>query len=514
MTTKNMFRILTVISVVGISLFSSHVLLAQSRRQGNRPQGQMRGRPQGGPPPEALEACQNKQAGDSCRFESPHGTIDGQCRTIQNQSACVPEGMGDGPPQNASRGNRQQGPMSDNTRQAPQKQRNTQSFAPYTDAIAVSSTVIDTGQNRCYDEWHEIACPSEDKAFYGQDAHYQSNATRYRDNGDGTVSDLNTGLMWQQDPGEKMTYSEAVEKAETFRLAGYSDWRLPTIKELYSLIDFSGVDVGPATSAETGVPFIDRDFFRFSYGNPKAGERLLDSQFISSTLYVSTTMRGNKTMFGVNFADGRIKGYGISGGRGGRRGQRSEKTFYMLYVRGDSEYATNNFQDQGDGAIEDTGTGLMWMQTDSAKGMEWEEALDYCETLDLAGYTDWRLPNAKELQSLVDYTRSPATTNSAAIDPIFSSSSIIDEGGNKNYPFYWTSTTHLNEMGAENAVYIAFGEALGWMSFGGGTPTLMDVHGAGAQRSDPKTGNTDDYPQGHGPQGDVVRINNYVRCVR
>ena len=43
---------------------------------------------------------------------------------------------------------------------------------------------------------------------------------------------------------------------------------------------------------------------------------------------------------------------------------------------------------------------------------------------------------------------------------------------------------------------------------------LQDVHGAGAQRSDPKTGNAEDYPFGHGPQGDVIRIDNYVRLVR
>jgi hypothetical protein len=42
----------------------------------------------------------------------------------------------------------------------------------------------------------------------------------------------------------------------------------------------------------------------------------------------------------------------------------------------------------------------------------------------------------------------------------------------------------------------------------------QDVHGAGAQRSDPKSGNPADYPTGHGPQGDVVRIYNYVRPVR
>jgi hypothetical protein len=44
--------------------------------------------------------------------------------------------------------------------------------------------------------------------------------------------------------------------------------------------------------------------------------------------------------------------------------------------------------------------------------------------------------------------------------------------------------------------------------------TWMDVHGAGAQRSDPKSGDPADYPYGHGPQGDAIRIYNYVRLVR
>ena len=42
---------------------------------------------------------------------------------------------------------------------------------------------------------------------------------------------------------------------------------------------------------------------------------------------------------------------------------------------------------------------------------------------------------------------------------------------------------------------------------------LMDVHGAGAQRSDFKDGSMDDWPEGFGPQGDVIRIENYVKCV-
>ena len=63
-------------------------------------------------------------------------------------------------------------------------------------------------------------------------------------------------------------------------------------------------------------------------------------------------------------------------------------------------------------------------------------------------------------------------------------------------------------------MYFAFGEALGCMSFGGGDCDVIDVHGAGAQRSDPKSGNRTDYPQFFGPQGDVLRVYNHARCVR
>jgi len=65
-------------------------------------------------------------------------------------------------------------------------------------------------------------------------------------------------------------------------------------------------------------------------------------------------------------------------------------------------------------------------------------------------------------------------------------------------------------------VYVAFGEASGFMEMPpmSGNYNFTDVHGAGAQRSDPKIGDASDYPNGHGPQGDVIRINNMVRCVR
>jgi hypothetical protein len=374
-----------------------------------------------------------------------------------------------------------------------------------TGELAADYVVVDTGQDKCYNNTDEIACSEEGQTFYSQDAQYAGAQPSYVDNGDGTVTDLNTGLMWQKTPGDKVTFAQAVAGAESFNLAGYGDWRLPTIKELYSLIDFSGIDPSGWNGSDTSslVPFIDTDYFDFEYGDTSTGERIIDAQYWSSTEYVGTTMGGSATTFGVNFADGRIKGYGREHPDGG------EMTQFVRYVRGNPDYGVNDFVDNGDSTITDQATGLMWMQVDSGTAMTWEEALAYAEGMDYAGYDDWRLPNAKELQSIVDYSRSPGTTNSAAIDPMFSSTPITDEAGNTNYAFYWSSTTHANMRNGSAAAYVAFGEALGYMH-----NAWIDVHGAGAQRSDPKSGNPADYPTGHGPQGDAIRIYNYVRLVR
>ncbi len=398
-------------------------------------------------------------------------------------------------------------------------------------AFAVNYTVNaqtyklpESGQEKFYNNQNEITAPSEGNTFYGEDAQYTGNKPSYKDNGDGTITDNVTGLMWQKSPdfngdgvinySDKMTYAQAIAGADTFKLAGYTDWRLPSLKELYSLIMFYGIDPSGYTGTSTSglKPFIDTAYFDFNYGDQSAGERIIDAQYATTTLYTGTTMMNNPTMFGVNFADGRIKGYPYEEVHG------STKKYYVLYVRGNKNYGINNFKDNGDGTITDGATGLMWAKDDSKKALNWEEALAWAQSMDSAnylGYSDWRLPNVKELQSIVDYSRSPQATNSPAIDPLFNCTEITDEGGNPDYPFYWSSTTHENMMTGAEAAYVAFGKALGWMQDPiTGAYQLMDVHGAGAQRSDPKQGNPADYPYGHGPQGDVIRIYNYVRLVR
>jgi hypothetical protein len=60
---------------------------------------------------------------------------------------------------------------------------------------------------------------------------------RFKDNGDGTVKDRETGLTWEQDNGGMMDFMDAHEYCEGLMIGDLSDWRLPTYRELSTLID-------------------------------------------------------------------------------------------------------------------------------------------------------------------------------------------------------------------------------------------------------------------------------------
>lgn len=67
---------------------------------------------------------------------------------------------------------------------------------------------------------------------------------RFTDHGNGTITDNNTGLMWVKDPdatgiGDASAWLETITACEALTFAGYSDWRVPNINELSSLIDYS-----------------------------------------------------------------------------------------------------------------------------------------------------------------------------------------------------------------------------------------------------------------------------------
>jgi hypothetical protein len=88
----------------------------------------------------------------------------------------------------------------------------------------------------------------------------------------------------------------------------------------------------------------------------------------------------------------------------------------------------NRFVDNGDGTVTDNCAGLMWQKETAPGTYPWQQALQYCESLELAGHDDWRLPNVRELQSIADYGRF-----SPSIDPVFSA-----QNG-----WYWSSSTFV-----------------------------------------------------------------------
>jgi hypothetical protein len=409
---------------------------------------------------------------------------------------------------------------------------------------------IATGQVDTYGENGEILNnlkPGD--SLYGQDADYlKGKKMAYVKNGDGTTTDKNTGLMWEEIPTtDGFDLQGAKDYAENLKLGGYDDWRLPTAKELYSISDFS-----------EGWPYLNTNYF--SLVNNEHVDK--SEQYWADNKYVGHTEEGQyAAAFGVNHATGHIKAYpgeapegggdlkgpppgnqkpqGEEGenrnenrpprpsennnqGQQGQEGDKREENRppppngnserpqgnpmlkHVRAVRGNS-YGINDFLDNGDETITDKATGLMWSKSDSQKGVDWKNALVYAQESDLAGYTDWRLPNVKELQGIVDYDYAPGAKDSdldrAAINPIFNISEIKNENNDKDYPYFWSSTSARFQQGRPYyyAWYVAFGRAV--------NPTGLDFHGAGAVRFDTKHENG---PASEGGE----RYYNYVRLVR
>lgn len=108
----------------------------------------------------------------------------------------------------------------------------------------------------------------------------------------------------------------------------------------------------------------------------------------------------------------------------------------------------DGYIDRGDGTILDLKTNLLWQQEGPKKEMTWQEAKEYCKSLSLGGYTDWRLPNKKELSSLINKRHKPT------IHPVFQ---CYDDG------WYWSSTSFAGFPVYAWFIYFSVGH----VSFGG-----------------------------------------------
>jgi len=241
---------------------------------------------------------------------------------------------------------------------------------------------ICTGQNKCYSETAEITCPAEGEPFFGQDAQYAKKGEcipqKFTVKGSGDekiVFDENLKLEWQEKITKNVDWQHASEECAK-EYAGSYGWRLPTPKELLSIVDNGRYD-----------PAINTDLFPGT----------TDEWFWTSADFASTADADQNKAWFVRFDRGFLS----------HKSKTESEKMHVRCVRGttlpDGEFETQTIG--GDEVVKDSVTGLMWQKTYEDSVKKFADALSTCEDLDYAGFTDWRLPNKNELASIANYTK-------------------------------------------------------------------------------------------------------------
>ena len=273
----------------------------------------------------------------------------------------------------------------------------------------VYSKVLCTGLSVCTDNKNQILCPKEGKDFYGQDAQYaarkgcvpHSYTAIPKPEGDETgyyrVKDNVTGLTWLI-TGEYVAYAEK-DTACAGISYGDTEWRIPTPKEFLSIVD-SEYAIDPLyfnslwNFHEEGHPYVwtDTAYMYYDYADGM----------------ISTVAEDEKVYLDQLYGD-------LICVSGEKYGEVHSEDYETLSVG--SDYM-----------VHDKSTGLFWQKA-SVSGKTWIKALEYCENLDYAGYTDWRLPNKNELITLLDYSKTGEILSSfpdIQLEVLWSSTSHID----------------------------------------------------------------------------------------
>jgi hypothetical protein len=223
-----------------------------------------------------------------------------------------------------------------------------------------------------------------------------------------TVIDNTTRLEWQRaDDDVQRNWYEALDYCSGLTLDSKRDWRLPSIVELQSIVDY-----GEATS-----PIINSTAFPDT----------------DSVYWSATTLESNSaSAWYLNFGNGGI--------------------FSIVTVKTDDNFVRcvrstlNTFIDNGNGSVADTATGLTWQKQDDNVTRSHSDAISYCNGLILAGNSNWRLPSIKELITIVDYR-----SNDPAING--------DVFPNTNSAFYWSVSSRANSLDSAWDIDFNFGSS-------------------------------------------------------
>ena len=232
----------------------------------------------------------------------------------------------------------------------------------------------DTGQQNSY------------TTTIGEDADYIINPPSYSlQNNNTCVYDSVTTLMWQRGDGGEMTFANAQIYCDTLTLGGFSDWRLPNSKELFSIFNHDRAN-----------PAIDTNYFGYT----------LAEYWWSSEIQYNDPNKVWVTNSGGGVGN-HPKSETLSSG--------GNKRFHVRAVRDVNIPILVNphFVNNNDGTTTDLLTGLMWQQYPTTDSITWENALLFADTSTTATYGDWRLPNIKEIQSITSASIGQPATPSA-----------------------------------------------------------------------------------------------------
>ncbi len=263
----------------------------------------------------------------------------------------------------------------------------------------------DTGQSSCSDDSVTITCPNVGEPYYGQDAQYTGSPPAYHDNGNGTITDKNTGLLWQKAFNNSVvTWYQANNYCNGLSLGNREDWRLPTMFEWESIRDVTSPKrLNPIFDTHIQEPYVHRQVMYWSGTEVENGAsaRVFQSAGWSNEYW-------DKSL--------------------------ASCCVHVRCVSG-APLRQGTFRSNYNNTVSDTTYGLMWQKNDlppSFPRKGWQHALAYCETLTVGGYTDWRLPNTRELTTIIDFNKTSQTLN-----PVFTIS------GNDEKVYYWSNTSTI-----------------------------------------------------------------------
>jgi len=343
-----------------------------------------------------------------------------------------------------------------------------------------------TGQMECFDAGGVIPCPGPGQPFYGQDGNHPGFPHDYEvvkpDPGDPSTwytIDYSTALMWQYlNDGERRTLPEAHEYASGLRLGGYDDWRVPNLTELLSILDLKMDPPCFDTNAfdlaidepwyhtfwtSTTPPLNRTEAFviSFKYGtihySPKdPGYRPDYTRAVRSILKAPENgdINGDED---IDISDSLSLLFYFFGHRINPEPLKHviglPVTFHCddivplpgeecllqggsdrIGIPRDFEVVKPDPENRSTWYTIDHATGLMWQYAEDLEQRTWGEAMAYCETLELGGFRDWRLPGIKELQSLMNYGRAYPALDS----DYFGVESYSLEG--RDHWQFWSST--------------------------------------------------------------------------